>query len=186
MKEALRQLIEEGDTYNYRNNSVTHSYGSFSKASDDLLAWISRVEDFIEIYYGMDSSPYKLFHSANRNNLSGGYQTTFEKELTKIKGALKACEKIEPKPKKKKVENNQILALLKNPFFYVTCAVLVGAAFTFGLSFGSSKFDKEKNDYYILTKQQEKIIEEYKNKIVLKDSLINILNTRDISSKDKE
>lgn len=185
MKEKLKELISEGQGYNFNNNSYNTSYGVYSKASDSLLAWISSVEDFILTYYGEDSSPYKLFQSIDRSKLSGNYQSSFEKQLTKIMGALKACEKIEPKPPKRRVEDNQILNLIKNPYFYMTIVVLVGAAFSVGLKLGSSKFDKEKIDLY--NNNKELIIELNRSKQLIsqKDSTVELLQKSVYSLSEK-
>lgn len=185
MKEKLKELISEGQGYNFSNNCYSTPHGVYSKASDNLLAWISSVDDFILTNYGEESSPYKLFQSIDRSQLSGNYQSSFEKQLTKIMGALKACEKIAPKPPKRRIEDNQILNLIKNPYFYMTIVVLVGASFSVGLKLGSSKFDKEKIDLYDNNKELNIELNKSKQMLSQKDSTIELLQKSIYSLSEK-
>lgn len=175
MEENLKTLISEGQKFNFKNNCHIAQYGTYSRATDELLAWISSVEDFLLVYYGEDSSPYKLFITLDRTKLSGNSQSSFEKQLTKVRGALKACEKIKPKPVKKRFEENQILSLLKNPYFYIVLVVLIGGSFTLGLKIGESKFDKEKIDLYNENKELVIILNKQNQDLMQKDTTIHFL-----------
>jgi hypothetical protein len=181
MKERLNRLIEQGKTFNFRNNCRLSSHGTYSKASDELLAWIANVEDFIKENYGEDSSPFRLYNSFDRTKLSGNYESAFDKQLTTIKGALRSCENIQPKPSKPNEDDNLIIRLIKNPFYWTSIVILISASYALGLKFGRSNFDKEKNEYYEKTKKQDVQIENLIESINVKDSAIKNLN-EDIST----
>jgi len=178
MENKLEELIAKGLSFNYGNNSQIYSYGTFSKASVELLAWIANVEDFIRNVYGEESGPYRLFCTYDRSKLSGDYQSSFERQLAIINGALSACRQIQPKLKTKHRDDNQILNLLKNPFYWGSLVILIGASFSLGFMFGSSKFDKEKNDYYKENIKLSETVVRQKNELAEKDSLVRVLNKK--------
>ncbi|MCS6283696.1 MAG: hypothetical protein HUM72_24540, partial [Dolichospermum sp.] len=62
-KNVLDEIIKQGETFNFRNNSETNSSGTYGKASDDLLSWAANVEEYIRVNYGEESGPYKLYQS---------------------------------------------------------------------------------------------------------------------------
>lgn len=149
MENQLAELIQKGKTFSFQNNSVRNEYGTFSKTSDELLAWIANVDHFIVENYGIDSGPYRMFVSHNKSQLSGSYQSTFERQLSIIKGALAACENINPKQKIKTnsgSSSNSISVLFTNPFYWTSIAIIITGAFTLGFYFGNNRFDKEKID----------------------------------------
>jgi len=185
MENKLEELIVKGQTFNYGNNSQMNTWGDFSKASVELLAWIANVEDFLKNNYGEDSSPYKLFNTYDKNQLSGDYQSSLERQIAIINAALIACRQIQPKQKTKQKDDNQILNLLRNPFYWGSLVVLISASFSLGLMFGSAKFDKEKADCY---KENTKLSETEKNnkkEIAIKDSLIQDLYKKIKNIKDE-
>jgi hypothetical protein len=176
----LEELLQKGKSYNFKNNSQKTNVGTFSKASDELLGWTAIVEEFIKENYGENSGPYKLYETFNRRYLTGYEEDDFNNQLAKILGALYACKEISPRlrPKSKIKDENQIISLIKNPYFWAAIVVLMGASFTLGFYFGSSKFDKEKSEYYEGNKQLRLEIENKKQILIAKDSLINVYQTR--------
>ncbi len=108
MKEKIEELIKEGRTYTFSNNSYYHqSLGdTFSKASEDFIGYIAEVEDFIKSNYGEKSVPFELFLTVNKGKFTGNYKDDFERHHTKIIAALKSCLRI--KPKNAKNESNKI------------------------------------------------------------------------------
>ncbi len=179
--QTIDELIRKGETFTFRNNSYTASHGTFSRPSSDLLSWITTVEDFIHTNYGEDSAPFKLFQTFNRKELNGYLQDDFEKQLSILIGALKACKSISPKPK---YGGNKIIKFIESWNIGTTVTLiglLISGLFTFGLYIGSAKFDKEKRDYYDLTKKQEIEINNLKKMIVSRDS--TILTLEDYNTK---
>ncbi|WP_156126402.1 hypothetical protein [Hymenobacter sp. DG25B] len=93
--EIIDDLIATGKDFSFRTNSYHSQYGSaYSRASDSLLSWIATVEDFIMNNYGEESSPFKLYQTFERNKLNGFEQDEFDKQITILIGALKACKSI--------------------------------------------------------------------------------------------
>ncbi len=175
----IDELIQKGKTFNFNNNSYNSTNGFFfTKASDELLAWIATVEDFIISNYGEQSSAYKLYQTFNRRQLDGYYQDSFDKQMSILMGSLKACKNISPKTLQIQKEEHLVIQLIKNAYFWTVIVIAVGTAFGLGQHFGTSKFDKEKSEYYELTRKQEIVIKEYKNSILLKDSTIDILKKK--------
>ena len=175
----IDELIQKGKTFNFNNNSYNSTNGIFfTKASDELLAWIATVEDFIISNYGEQSSAYKLYQTFNRRQLDGYYQDSFDKQMSILMGSLKACKNISPKTLQIQKEEHLVIQLIKNAYFWTVIVIAVGSAFGLGQHFGTSKFDKEKSEYYELTRKQEIVIKEYKNSILLKDSTIDILKKK--------
>lgn len=166
--ELIDDLITEGAKYTFQNNS---SQSGFSKASSELLTWVSRVEDYIRTNYDENSGPYKLIETVRKEKLSGYYQSEFESELAKLKGAINSCKTV-PKNKVIKKDDHAIIALIKNPFFWPALVVFIGASYKFGYDNGNSKFDKEKIE---LAKENELFKsnnEKLEKTIKTKDSII--------------
>lgn len=55
MKEKIDLLISQGKTFTFANNSHKNQYGVYSKPSDEFLAWIVTVGDFIIQNFGENS-----------------------------------------------------------------------------------------------------------------------------------
>ena len=151
--DQLSKIIEEGKSYTFENNREYSSYSStyYSKASDELMAWVSKVENFINLNYSNESGPHKMMLSVKKEKLTDRYESEFNTEITKIKGAIKSCLEIEPN--KRNVEH-QIISLLINPYFWTSLVVISGAAYKFGHDNGSSRI-YESN--YFLNKQVDSL-----------------------------
>ena len=146
MSETIDNLIAKGQSFNFENNSYRTSHGVYTRASSDLLSWITTIEDFVLNYYGENSAPYKLFQRFDKAKLNGYEKDDFDEEIEKLFGVLKACKSISPNKKNDKDEN-PIISLLKNPLFWTTIVIIIGGAFSLGMYFGATKFDKEKISY---------------------------------------
>ena len=146
MQETIDDLIRKGQSFSFENNSYRVSHGVYTRASSDFLSWIAIIEDFVLNNYGEDSAPYKLYQRFDRKKLSGYEKNDFDEEIEKLFGVLISCKSILPIKKKGK-DDNPIISLLKNPMFWTVIVVLMGGAFTLGIYFGSTKFDKEKINY---------------------------------------
>lgn len=182
--DKIEELIQKGQTFNFANNSYRTSHGTYSKATDDLLAWAATVEDFIRNNFGEESGAFKLYQTFDRQKLTGYEQYDFDRQLPIIIGALKACKTISPKAKNKQIDDHQIIQLIKNIYFWSVLLVVSGSAFALGLHFGSTKFDKEKSEYYETTKSQEIELNDFKKETKNKDLAIIILNKRITSLQD--
>ena len=147
MNSKLKELIVQGHCFNFQNNSAHTSHGTYSKPSDELLAWIAGIEHYLIENYEENSGPLNLFKTFKRNGLSGNYQLEFDEQITILQATLIACTQIPAKKVSSKVED-LVLSLIKNPAFWTVTAILMGCSFSLGSYFSSSKFDKEKNDLY--------------------------------------
>lgn len=156
MKDKLEKLIEEGNTFNFANNSHKSSHGTYTRASDKLLSWIANVDDFIREVYGVESGPFRLFESFNRRDLNEEYETAFNKQMAILRGSLLACRELQPKRKGRFSDENLTIALIKNPLFWTVMVIAVATSYTLGLNFGSTRFDKDKNDLYEQNQQLKK------------------------------
>jgi len=107
----LDELIQKGQQFSFQNNRYNSDGVWYSKASDELFAWIARVEDYVLHNYGENSAPFKLYQTLDRRSLNGNYQNSFDKQLSILHGVLKACKEI---PIRKNVEPIVSLDLLKN------------------------------------------------------------------------
>lgn len=174
--DKIDELLQSGQAFTFRNNSYSASHGTYTRASDDLLGWAATVEDFIRNNYGEDCAAFKLYLTFDRKKLNGYEQDEFEKQMTVLNGALKACKNIMPKTGNKKVDDHQIIQLIKNGYFWTVLLIISGGAFALGLHFGTSKFDKEKSEFYETTKRQEIEINALKNNLLTKDTTIVTLN----------
>ncbi len=177
----LETLIKEGETFDFSNNSERKEHGIYSRASDDLLGWTANVEEFIRVNYGNDSGPYKLYESFDRNRLTGYYESDYREQLKILLGALKACRQITPNTKKRGKDDHPITSLLKNIYFWTAIVIISGGAFSLGLYFGSSKFDKEKSDYYDENKKLREDAKMDQQTIAYQDSVIYELHNKIIN-----
>lgn len=144
LKEKLDNLIVEGKNISFTNNSYSSQHGTFSRASNELLSWVSKVEDFVSSNYDEKSGPYKLFETFDRNKLTGHYQREFEEHITKLNAVLKSCEAIEPNKKNTSKSENVIISLITNYLFWTVLVVAVGASYKLGYDNGNVKFEKDK------------------------------------------
>lgn len=159
----LHDLIEEGNKYTFQNNSSNIGSSVYSKATPEFLSWVSKIEDYIRSNYNENSGPYKLIETLRREKLSENYQSEFEAELAKLKGAIGSCKHVEPNKTKNK-EDHIIISLLKNYIFWTVLVVVSGGAYKLGYDNGVSKFDKT-------------MIEQNKEIELLKDASLNFENT---------
>ncbi len=173
----LNDLIKEGQNFNFNNNRKIFSYDgtSYSDASNDLMSWISKVEDYIRSNYDDNSGPVKMIESVKKEKFNGYHQSEFETELKKLQGAIMSCERILPNKKK---DDNYILSLIKNPVFWTILVVVIGDTYKLGHDIGESKFGNEKIEQKKAVESQEKEITRLKGEAASKDSLINILNKK--------
>lgn len=137
----LNELIDEGTRFNFENNSEISHRESFSHASPEFLAWISKVENYIYSNFEENSGPCRMLNSVKKNKFNGFAQSDFEIEFNKLKGAIKSCISLTPN---KKSPENIILSLIKNPIFWSVLVVVIGAAYKLGCDIGLAKFDNEK------------------------------------------
>jgi len=170
----LEELIKQGKAFNFKNNSQYTTHGVYGKASEELLGWVASVEDFIMGNYGETSGPYKLFSTFDQRQLTGYYESNFNNQMTILRGALIACRQVEPKKKIKQKDGHPITSLLKNIYFWTAVTTVSVGAFMLGLYFGSTKFDKDKSDYYEENKKLKSELEKSIFENQKKDSLINI------------
>lgn len=182
--DKIDELIQSGQKFTFRNNSYSASHGTYTRASDELLGWAATVEDFIRNNYGEECAAFKLYLTFDRKKLNGYEQDEFEKQMTVLNGALKACKNITPKPVNKQVDDHQVIQLIKNIYFWTVLLIISGGAFALGLHFGTSKFDKEKSEFYETTKSQEIEINSLKNNLLTKDTTIVTLNKTITSLQD--
>lgn len=176
----IAELIKESDLYSFNNNKKYSTDQYYSYATPDFLAWVSKVENFIRTNYDENSGPHRMLDSVNQKKFSGYYQSEFETEFTKLKGAIKSCENL--KANKKINENNYILSLIKNPFFWTVIVVLIGASYKLGFDNGNSRFDNEKNE---LNKQNlelkdsiQKLNNVIKKQVSLASASVTLVNTK--------
>ena len=178
MNNILEALINQGSIFNFQNNSYTYSHGTFSKASDELLAWIANVEHYIIENYDENSGPFNLFKTFKRSQLSGNYQPEFDEQMTILRGSLIACKQIPAKKKVRLEDDNLIIGLIKNPVFWTVIVVIMGGSFSFGSNFSSSKFDKDKNELYEENKALKSNAKNSINTIAKQDSTIKNISRR--------
>jgi hypothetical protein len=80
MSEIIDNLIRKGQSFNFENNSYRASHGVYTRASSDLLSWITTIEDFVLNNYGENSAPYKLYQRFDKAKLNG-----YEKTISILK-----------------------------------------------------------------------------------------------------
>ncbi|MEL1249040.1 hypothetical protein [Flavobacterium helocola] len=176
MNQTLKNLIDEGKQITFEANCKNSGHGIYSNATEHLLSWVSRVEDYIRHNYNEESGPYKLFETFNRRKLTGYEKRDFEEQIKILLGALKSCETISPN-KITKTEDNVIISLLKNYLFWTVLVVAVGGSYKLGFDNGNSRFDKDNIE---MSKENEILKSEIKQmeiKDLKKDSIIIELQT---------
>src|SRR5690554_933655 len=104
---SIDELIESGKKFNFENNSINKSHGRYSMASEELFGWIAEVDECIKLNYGEDSSAYKLLKTYDARYLNGYYKDSFDIEMAKINGALKACKNLPTNKKRSPLINTQ-------------------------------------------------------------------------------
>jgi hypothetical protein len=176
--DRLDELIEQGKKFTFENNRQSLGGYQYGKASDELLGWAASVEDFIRTTYGEENAAFKLYQSFERKKLTGHYQQDFESQLTILHGSLKACKNIPIKKLIQKEDDHQIIRLIKNPYFWTVMLVVIGGTFMLGQYFGSTKFDKEKLEFYEQTIQLNKDLRQAEKDNKTKDSVISGLTKR--------
>ncbi|GAC1369304.1 MAG: hypothetical protein NVSMB30_07040 [Hymenobacter sp.] len=148
MNNKLEELIKQGDRFDFQNNLIHQTHGTFCNPSDELLAWIANIEHYLIENYDENSGPFNLFRTFKMSQISGNYQNEFDKQLTILRGTLISCRQIPFNKKTSSKDDNLILRLIKNPAFWTVTVILMGGSFSLGSYFSSSKFDKEKNELY--------------------------------------
>jgi hypothetical protein len=96
-KTRALELLEFGKKFTFENNSQHSGSDRFSKASEDFIAYVAEVEDFIISNFGIDSVPFQVFGTVNKETFTGYYQDQFESHRTRLMASLKSCMKILPK-----------------------------------------------------------------------------------------
>ena len=144
------KLIEDGDKFNFSNNSYYVSGERYGRVSDELNAWKAEVEQLILKNYGEYSGPYKMLDSGNFQSINGNYESAFQRETSIVKGAIRACKNLPQKivKKPKESDDSEVIYLIKSKIFWSVSVVISGAAFALGMYFGKAKFDSEKNSLY--------------------------------------
>lgn len=172
----LNNIIDEGDRLSFDNNKKisTNVGGFYSEATDDLMSWISKVEDYIRSNYSENSGPYKMLESVSKEKFNGYFKSEFDIELTKLKGAIKSCSSVTPNKKK---DDNFVFALIKNPLFWTVMVVVIGASYKLGYDNGTSKFDNEKIEFKKLIDLQSGEISNLKKEVEFKDSVVSDLKS---------
>ena len=77
-------------------------------------------------------------------------------------------------------EENKILQLLKNVYFWIVLSTFISGAFLLGNHFGISKFDNEKTNIYEAKVQLEKELDEAKKIIREQEVTIEILKEKNV------
>lgn len=116
MQDKINELINEGLSYTFHNNSYHSRNGTYCRASTEMQSWIAEVEDFLITNYGKESSPWKVYERFDRNNLDGNYEDTFNEEKNIIISALKSCLRITPKNSKPEKNNEDELQNIFDKF----------------------------------------------------------------------
>ncbi len=161
-KTFINELIEEGNKFSFENNKKYNSNQHYSKATPEFLAWVSKVEDYISSNFDESSGPYKMLNSVQKIKFSGYYQSEFETEFNKLKGAINSCLSLNPN---KKHQENQILSLIKNPLFWTVIVILMSASYKLGHDNGLAKFDIEKIEMNRLNNIYADSISKFKKEI---------------------
>ena len=119
MKEKIDELISKGQTFKFENNNYRSQYGVYSKPSDEFLAWIATVEDFIIHNFGENSSVFRLYKKFDDRFISGYDKDAFERHHTKLIAALKACYSATPTKSIKPLTQADLLKVLFDRFHSV-------------------------------------------------------------------
>ena len=119
MEQKITDLIEKGKTFTFNNNSVNKSHGTYGNPSEDFLAWIAVVDDFISNNYGSNSSAYKLFERFDPQFLNGYEKHSFDEQHKRLIGALKTCYSIKPQKSLEHFDERYLLNIIFNKFHTV-------------------------------------------------------------------
>lgn len=90
--------------------------------------------------------------------------------MTKLKGAIRSCKDVRPN---KKTQDNAIISLIKNLYFWTVLVVGIGASYKLGFDNGMAKFDNDKNDMNNQIIVYKDSINGLNNKIVKLNAFIN-------------
>jgi hypothetical protein len=154
-KNNLEDLIHEGNEFNFDNNKqISSDFQYYSKASTNLMSWITKVEDYIRMKYDINSGPVKMLESVDKTKFNGYYKSQFDLELNKVKGAINSCKFLTPNSPNRL----SFLKILKNSLFWVIIIPLIGGIYQLGFDNGNARFDNEK-------------IELSKQNLILRDSI---------------
>lgn len=170
-KETVKRLIEEGQTFTFENNRKRSSYDGtyYSEATDDLMSWIAKVENFISSNFNKNSGPSKMMESVDKKKFSGYYESEFKTELTKVKGAIKSCIELQSNSE---TQFDGIISLLKNVYFWTALVIISGGAYKLGYDNGNSKvyestfelknqIEQEKSEKKLLKKEVQNWKQKY-------------------------
>lgn len=152
MDNRLTELIAQGYKFNFSNNSIDKGHGVYSNPSPEFLAWISSIQHYLIRNYDDNSGPAILFRTIDQRKFKGYRQDSFDEQLNILKAVLSSC-KENPPSKIKTNDDNEILSLLKNRFFWGVIVVLTGGTFALGLHFGNNKFDNNLIELAEINKQ---------------------------------
>lgn len=119
MNDIIDDLLEEGKTITFENNSYRESHGVYGRVSSDFRAWNVKVEDYVATHYGNDSAPMKLLSNLNLMKIKGNHSDEFDEQHAIITGALKACKTIKPKKSSSAATGIQNSATDKHNVFIV-------------------------------------------------------------------
>ncbi|MDM1405712.1 hypothetical protein HX039_16660, partial [Myroides marinus] len=112
----------------------------------------------------------------DRSKFSGNYKGSFEKELSKLQGAIESCENLEPNRVGFK---NEILILLSSYLFWSVLVVGATLVATIAYNFGESKGLEKKYD-------QDKQFGQLKDSLkIVKKELIECQNSQKKASVEK-
>lgn len=110
----LDNLIKEGKEFSFENNShykaskfdegfldrelpsVSIRGKYVSRASEQLISWNFRVQDFIFQKYGANHFLYERYLNVKASGLNGHTQSGFESALATLRGLLDSCRQITP------------------------------------------------------------------------------------------
>lgn len=120
MDEQLSRLLEEGESFAFRDNCERKSHGTYGKIGTQMQAWVAEVEDFIRSNYGIESAPWRVFSRFNIDAIDGNYEDAFETQKRIILAALKASERIAPKDATVREDRIALLEGLFRRFHVIT------------------------------------------------------------------
>lgn len=171
----IDELINEGNQFNFENNKKFFYDQFYSEATPEFLSWVSKVEDYIVSNYNESSGPYNMLSSVKKSKFSGYYQSEFETEFNKLKGAINSCKSLKPN-KKSQRSDNLIISLITNPIFWTVLVVVAGTAYKLGNDNGVTKFDSEK----ILLEKENTLYKDSMNSLKkeAKSKQLEILKTK--------
>jgi hypothetical protein len=174
----------------------------------EIEVWLKTTYAFIEEYFGATSSRARSFqsivHEYSTGKILGLTSTaipTFKRQALEYIDEIliylsesNKRKKEEPKSlssqapqvvtKKIMVTKTQLPFGISAEFFWGIIVVIVSASFILGQNFGSSKFDKEKNEYYEQVKSLQLDTASLHKVIIKKESIIKIKDSEIREKKD--